>query len=575
MGTERSGAQLLLQEVECAEQLAARVEEYVRALDPQRGKLSELLDAVQELKSDLAGLRARVRQRPTVVVVPLSAFEERIARQVIEEVKNSWAGDARRAEAGVASEPPVRDHFLSGVHFVRPLNEAPLERDSLVDVVSSGVRIFVLEYGKQRDGIVLDFLRKGGGATLVVLLLSRRHAKEEAVSEVQRGWEKRGIAVDETSLVIQPIVVESDELKRDRDTSECVAQLVSNLQRCMSLSNRVVNVQPFIQAFLDKCSPLVSTIEQTVASDLERLREMEKALPKMLLDKMIPSEQHLAVDVRHRLRLKLFEITPLWCFPYRTLLGTMLLTAGAWDRLLLLPVSKVFGALKVGFQSAANLEALREMAARFQKSVIDQCQWEARKELQPIVNGIHLKLWKRFSSEEETEFHGDFPEDIITVRGLDAVWERLKDTVDQAIAQVSPSKRRVQVTGALATSLFATFMAGPLYAAYDAYLTAWFESLAHGNEKAWANYEAVGLSTFLVAFFYSIVPVFALALVAMSLVARDKSVKRAVDQIQACCHETLQEAQEGSLVRVDVRDRKVQAIVGLHRVMNEGTRFSP
>ncbi|GIW92432.1 MAG: hypothetical protein KatS3mg110_0483 [Pirellulaceae bacterium] len=574
MGSDGFGVQLLLQEVNRAEELAAKVENYVQVLDPQRRKLSELLAEVQAFKRVLGQLRARGRQGPKIAIVPYSEAEREIATQLIEDIKNSWLGDGRKSETA-DSELPVGDYTFPRVSVVTPLIESALEGDSLAQVVSSPVRLLLLEYGRQRDGTVLDFLRKVGGAAVVVLLLSQRYSKDKVAAEVRQAWENRGIQADNATLVIQPMFLEGNKLKRDHDALESVACLVHNLRESIALGNHVVNVQPFVQNFLAKCRPLVSPILQTVAPDLARLQAMEKSLPEILLKKMIPSGQHLAVDVRNRLRLKLLENTPVWCFPYRTLLGTLLLTAGAWDRLLLLPVSKVFGALKLGFRSAANLETLREMAERFQKSVIEQCHWEARKELQPVVKEIHRKLWKLMSSEEETIFHADFSDDVIQVRGLDTVWEAVKATVDQTIAQISSGHRGVLGTGALATVLFATLMAGPLYAAYDAYLTAWWEAIFHGNEQSWADFDLVGFSTFVVAFFYSTVPVFVMALVAMSLVARNKAVQGATIKILDQCNKTLKEAQDGSIVRVEVRDQKLDAVIGLHRIMTEGDTLVP
>lgn len=558
-----------------ASAFAREVEQYVRTIDPQGCALGPLLNQLDWFRNALGRLRTSYLRPSPLLVVPYSDREYRYICEAGRPARGRGTGRGHGAAgagegvSGIGSTLVVASVAGRSLVVVSPLADVADEDEEeyyLGNLQAAGT-VLVVPYGKHRASDVVTFLCQARLPLAVALLVPPDIPLDRAASEVRESWKRRGVKGFDFKISIYPVRERILGEESEDSTLGSVLESIADELVARERDPRE-DVQRLVEQFRERCRPIYDEFEKQLRHELDELHSVEAALPLQLVQYMVPDDTHLETDVRHRLRLKTFSMTPLWCFPYRSLVGLLVLSAGAWDRLLLLPVSKIGSWFRLSRSVGKNIRDIRSMFRRLGQTAVERCKWEAARRLLPTLRHLDIKIWKLTTREDEERVYRDkLTPEAVTVSGLDAIAERVRATLEEAVGRVSPPSAGVFLAALLATGLFVFFMSAPVYAAYDAYFAAWQRSILQGDDLAWTDFRPFSATVLLAAFLYSAAPGFVIAMLALSFATRRGAVKTAAQIVRAACKETLDEAARKGLVRVDVNAPKVQALIRLRRLL--------
>src|SRR5690606_31356922 len=157
---------------------------------------------------------------------------------------------------------------------------------------------------------------------------------------------------------------------------------------------RELRVQAASERLRAEVSRLINDELPQLSDAVEQLTRETQQLPRRVLLSLVGSEEVLETGVRMRLRARLVSETALIWFPYRTVLSTLNLTQGAWDRVLLAlsgSVPSLFGALT---SWARNLRHSREFASQVQDGIRQRTQQQVEERLRPLCEQFHRTVLK-------------------------------------------------------------------------------------------------------------------------------------------------------------------------------------
>lgn len=411
-------------------------------------------------------------------------------------------------------------------------------------------------------------LARGGEGTLIVPVINAVRRHDEALATESdslvarlREWAPRSVVVP--PVVIQDFEVgDADETTVGGRAAEMVAERLRDElgQSWEGDRRRSTRLSALDDRFHAALHGVLSDHLPGLTDSVRRLNREALALPGEVARSLIGPRGSIRAAIRSRLRLGfLCETAAIW-FPYRSLLGLLNLTNGAWDRLLLSfsgSLPSLVGAIWSGAQNVAQGRALetdiREglrrrgaaavadrlgpLASRFrdelatlrrdakaggQGSVIGQGPFPG----QPQRPGGG---WAT-PVEGESGAEPDASARLAYLAGLDALQEVSERIFDEEIERVAAG-RGVALGFALAgTAVFWALLSGPIVALYRTYFGAsLFAYQAAGGLERFPHPTA---SMMLTSLILSLLPVAILAMVALSLAQSRRRVERAEERIR-------------------------------------------
>ena len=193
--------------------------------------------------------------------------------------------------------------------------------------------------------------------------------------------------------------------------------------------------------------------------------------------------------VRNRLRLKLLAQTSALWFPYRSILGSLNLTHGIWDRVLMSLSGSLPSLVSSVWATTQGILANRDADAQVREGLKRRSAAAVTDRLGPLAARFReeLAMLRRFQSNEGesasspstgesgTPREEDAP--VATLAGVDALQERSQEIFERAIDNHCISRRFASVTALLGTVPFWILLAGPLLAMYANYLEACYQTI--------------------------------------------------------------------------------------------------
>ena len=339
------------------------------------------------------------------------------------------------------------------------------------------------------------------------------------------------------SIVARPILIE-DFAITERDASEVGAEAATEVMARLKaeLDNhpdsdrrRNARLAALDGRFRAALSGLLADQLPGLTTAVNRLNEEAKKLPGEVAHTLIGPTGPMQAAVRSRLRLKLLTSTGAIWFPYRTLLGTLNLTHGAWDRVILslsgsLPslVSTIWTSTRSLISDHNASEELRDgLQRRSAAAVTDR--------LGPLASQFRDELAiLRSGSRQESESESlafRAPRNVASLAGIDALEEHSHNIFEEAIERNSIGVSASLLMAAIGTAIFWTLMSGPFVALYSEYLQASFDTLS-GGERSMEHFPTPEFATIVTSLLLSILPTGLFAMIALSIA---QSSRRAGD----------------------------------------------
>ncbi len=196
--------------------------------------------------------------------------------------------------------------------------------------------------------------------------------------------------------------------------------------------------------------------------------------------------------------------TSLLWFPYRTVMSTLNLTQGAWDRVVLAmagSIPSLFGALA---SWAKNSRQTRDFSLEIQEGIRQRTQRQVEERLKPLCDQFHRAVMK-LRPVDDPGRRSDGTSSAMRLSGIDELQNRSQRIFDSAIAANATATFWVQLFAMLGTIVFWIFMAGPVVVIYREYFVASYHALG-GSETHLENFPHPSPSLMLTSVVLSTLP---------------------------------------------------------------------
>ena len=362
---------------------------------------------------------------------------------------------------------------------------------------------------------------------------------------------------------LSPVILVPDfEISGDEGPSQAVlrAQLVARLAELrldeISLSHsREQRLQAVETHLRQQVSRSIAEQLPQLANAVNDLNQETERLPQRVLESLLGSPQILQTGVRMRLRSQLVSDTYLLWFPYRSLLGTLSMTQGAWDRVMLAvagSIPSLFGALT---SWARNAQSSREFALEIQDGIRQRTQRQVEERLRPLSEQFHRTVWRlRHSSSD-----ANLPDGVGSVRlsGIEELQNRSRAIFETAIAAHATPWWVAQGLAVVGMFIFWALMAGPIVAIYQQYLAASYQTLM-GNGVATDGFPHPPPSLIFTSVILSVLPLLIYAMCVFTLVLSTRKVRRVASEIQREHDLAIGQLQTARIIQLQFEDRLLQ-----------------
>ncbi|MFM9069458.1 MAG: hypothetical protein ACKOUR_19305, partial [Planctomycetota bacterium] len=330
---------------------------------------------------------------------------------------------------------------------------------------------------------------------------------------------------------------------------------------------------------------------QRVLAPIEQLETLTHHLPERLLAELVGEEDEVRLALRPRLRADWIERTPSICFPYRSLLGLLAITAGAWDRLALSLIGSLPSLVLTALQAARNARdftlASRQLLAGLSERVERLLRDEFRGAIRQFRVAVSASLPVDLAASERAlavdtagpgtrgggalhaaaagdlavrpdtaAAHGEA--DGIRIVGLEGAEADSRRILQEVVRARRSLTSVVYAFAWLATGCFLFLLTGPLVALYRAYLIAHHDALLAGASQ-WQEFPAPTGGMLLSSLVLSVLPVFVVALGALTWCCRVARVRAAAVDIRQRHRDALQQRFESGALRIELTDPQLDA----------------
>jgi hypothetical protein len=440
-------------------------------------------------------------------------------------------------------------------------------------VRSAAIKLVVIQEETLRDGDVTQLFAQMDGA-LVLPVIRFRAGKGVAnpvagsVQEVERHLAMWRAAAPH-ARVLSPCYLPDQDLfsTNAKDTRQLVQQrlrdvLTPALQDEQVLRTAVENqIAASRKAAEQQAATVLHEFSQRVGPCVRGLDAIQRDLPGRLIDELLGTDLQLRAGIRRQLRAMWMDFTPSWCFPYRTFTGLLVLTAGAWDRLVFSLAGSLPSLALTAFQSIKNVKESVASDQQIREGISLRLERIARQELIAEVDRFKTALDAMTNTAPQDIGSGKNDQQIaVRISGLDQLESQCREMVQASIERYGPRRFTPFLFGFVATVVFAALLAGPVVTLYRDYLpTAWQALNSPQSTTSWRDFPVPSVSMLLASLCFSAAPVFLLSLVALGWGCRTSRVNRIIKAIRHQLDAAKHKWSSNAGLKVDVDDARIDA----------------
>jgi hypothetical protein len=372
------------------------------------------------------------------------------------------------------------------------------------------------------------------------------------------------------SKILEPILVA--DFEADGDEDGIGMQLATDLRERLAkqtmeslAATKAHRLAAASERLRHRVGSLLETRVPQLSSSVRRLHTAAESLPAQAIEAVLGSKSVLKTVIRDRVRADIIASTSLLWFPYRTMLGVLGLTHGAWDRLLLSmtgSIPSIFGTFAAW---ARNWGQSRAAQHEVQNGIREQLHRQIQDRLEPAQQHFYRAVARIQGGANE------FPEQpeelMIRLSGVDELQVRARETFDLIFEQQRAPKWIIQGLGLLATLIFWGLFAGPIMAIYRDYLVAsyhaWIDSSSTSKDFPHPTFSMLTTAAIL-----SALPVLILAMLVMTWFQRASRLNRISEAIYSAELKQVEELKRSGVIQLHYDDpllRSAEFLVNLDR----------
>jgi hypothetical protein len=423
----------------------------------------------------------------------------------------------------------------------------------------AAVLVVVIRRDQLRSHAV-GILAEASEGTIVIPVVNAIRHKDPSLNADIESFAARLRHAAPSSVLAPPILIEDFEVD-GREQSNVGAQAAQDVAEAVQSTlgtswegdrRRSTRLAALDARFRAALHSVLSDQLPGLTAAVGRLHHEATKLPREIAETLVGRGGPLRAAVRSRLRLNLLTDTAAFWFPYRSLLGLLNLTHGAWDRVLMslsgsLPslVSAVWTSTKnLSIDQLAVLDARDGLQRRSAAAVADRLGPLAARFREELIElqqkpGSNQVVWSPSSSDSQ----------LASLAGLDTLQEHSQRIFDEEVDHVAFSRWSAVICGLIGTGVFWFLMAGPIVALYRGYFDASWMTLSELSGDL-ERFPRPDLSMMLTSLFLSLLPCGLFAMVVLSLVQGRRRVWRAEQRIRQRHLDTIDSLQRDGVLQL-------------------------
>ncbi|HBE71458.1 MAG TPA: hypothetical protein DDW52_25205, partial [Planctomycetaceae bacterium] len=359
---------------------------------------------------------------------------------------------------------------------------------------------------------------------------------------------------------LPPVFVTDFEITDDEAQSGAACRQ-EILDRLSELSLGEYEIQNVLQKQTQAAAVRLRTrVAKTIAAEAPQLRHAvaklnseTQRLPTRVLDSLLGSEDVLQAGVRMQLRSRLVSDTSLMWFPYRTVLATLNLTQGVWDRVMLAmggSLPSLFGALT---GAAKNFRSGRDFTAQLEDGIRNRAQQQVESRLQPLCDAFHRQVNQLGGSVAR----GVMPSQV-ELLGIDELQTRSHEIFDDSMRRNAVSRWQVSLLAIVGCLLFWALMAAPIVVIYRDYLQAAYQ-VAQGSRVTLTEFPKPESGMLLSSVLLSALPLVIYCMLVLTFVHSRSKTGRVSQQLIDQHVAAIEELRQSGVIRLQFDDPILEA----------------
>ncbi|MFZ4082156.1 MAG: hypothetical protein ACOYKN_13070 [Pirellula sp.] len=305
-----------------------------------------------------------------------------------------------------------------------------------------------------------------------------------------------------------------------------------------------------------RVSEAIQTQVPQLASAISQLASTADALPSQAIEMVLGSKHVLRNAIRDRIRGELISGTGLFWFPYRTLLGMLGFTHGAWDRLILSMTGSLPSIFGTFMTWAKNLSTSRQAHQELQEGIKEYLTKQIQDRLLPAQQEFYRAIDRIGGSNRDA--HRIDSGLRIRMSGIDALQVQARGVFDETLSKYRIPRWLLQMLGLVASVIFWGLMAGPILAIYRQYFLATMHAWSEGT-KDLSEFPSPKATMMLTAFGISTFPVLIIAMLVMSWFQRAKRLDAIAEEIYSAELQKVESLKRDGTIKLYYEDPLLQS----------------
>jgi hypothetical protein len=305
-----------------------------------------------------------------------------------------------------------------------------------------------------------------------------------------------------------------------------------------------------------RVSEAIQTQVPQLASAISQLASTADALPSQAIEMVLGSKHVLRNAIRDRIRGELISGTGLFWFPYRTLLGILGFTHGAWDRLILSMTGSLPSIFGTFMTWAKNLSTSRQAHQELQEGIKEYLTKQIQDRLLPAQQEFYRAIDRIGGSNRDA--HRIDSGLRIRMSGIDALQDQARGVFDETLSKYRIPRWLLQMLGLVASVIFWGLMAGPILAIYRQYFLATMHAWSEGT-KDLSEFPSPKATMMLTAFGISTFPVLIIAMLVMSWFQRAKRLDAIAEEIYSAELQKVESLKRDGTIKLYYEDPLLQS----------------
>jgi hypothetical protein len=423
----------------------------------------------------------------------------------------------------------------------------------------ASVLLFVVRRDQIRSEVLGDLAQASEGA-LVIPVINVTRKQDETLAADTDVLVARIRQVAPTSIVAQPVLIEDFELdQHDQPTvgQQAAENVAARLQAELGNSwdgdrRRSVRLTALDARFRAALHAVLADQLPGLTAAVRRLNQEATRLPIEVAESLVGRGGPLRAVIRSRLRMTLLTETAAIWFPYKSILGLLNLTHGAWDRVLLTLSGSLPSLVTAVWTSTKNWSSERGAQQDLRDGLQRRSAAAVAERLGPLVTRFRselVELRNQTPTSVPSLTETDSGAQVAYLAGIDTLQESSQQIFDDEVERVSISRATAVLWGLIGTAIFWTLMAGPVFALYRGYFDASYESLSelHGDLDHFPKPE---LAMMLTSVILSLLPMALFAMLVLSLAQSRRRVVGAEQRIRQLHRDTIARMQSEGVLRL-------------------------